>query len=136
MMSRIRRIGLLALLALAAAVQAGQERYDYDPMGRLIRYINPAGEATEYVYDAVGNILEVRRIEAKAPQITGVVPDVVRRSATTAVMVTGTDLLGATVTAADPGLRITGLRSSATAVSFDLLPARDAEPREIGRAHV
>lgn len=123
--NRIRQIGLVALVAFTAAVSAGQERYDYDVLGRLIRFINPAGQATEYVYDAVGNILEVRRGEAKPPQITDVDPGTVRRSATVPVVVTGTDLLGATVTAADPGMRITGLRSFATEVSFDLFPDED-----------
>jgi len=123
MMNRIRQMGLLALLVLAAAApQAGQERYDYDALGRLIRYINPAGEATEYVYDAVGNVLEVRRGEVNPPRITGVAPDIVRHNTKVPVVVTGTDLLGATVTAADPGLRISSLRSSSTEVTFDLLP--------------
>jgi YD repeat-containing protein len=124
MMNRNWRIGLLALLALAAvAAHAGQERYDYDALGRLIRFINPVGEGTEYVYDAVGNILAVRRVVVQPPRISAVAPAAVRHNATVPVVVTGTDLLGATVTSADPGLRITGLRSSATEVSFDLLPA-------------
>jgi YD repeat-containing protein len=121
MLNHIWRISLLLLLAFAATVNAGQERYDYDVLGRLIRYINPAGQATEYIYDAVGNILAVRRGEVKPPQITGVAPGTVRRNTTTAVVVSGTDLFGATVTATDPGLHITGLRPSGTTVSFDLL---------------
>jgi YD repeat-containing protein len=118
MINRIWRIGLLVLLAFAAAAHAGQEHYDYDALGRLIRFINPAGEVTEYDYDAVGNILEVRRAAAIPPQITGVAPDSVRRGKTTAIVVTGADLLGATVIAAGDGLHITDLRSTATEITF------------------
>ncbi|MDS4060340.1 MAG: RHS repeat domain-containing protein, partial [Candidatus Contendobacter sp.] len=123
MTNRIWRIGLLVLLAFAAAAHAGQERYDYDALGRLIRFVNPAGEVTEYVYDAVGNILEVRRAEVQPPQITGVAPNSVSRGKTTVIVVSGTGLLGATVTTADPGLRVTGLRSAQAEVSFDLAVA-------------
>ena len=127
MTNRVCRIGLLALLTLAAVVHAGQERYDYDALGRLIRFINPAGEATEYVYDAVGNILEVRRGAVQSPQITGVAPDTVRHRTTTAVVVSGTHLLGATVTTTQPGLHITGVNSTDTTVNFNLL-ADDTVP--------
>ncbi|MCB1872133.1 MAG: hypothetical protein KDI49_09045 [Gammaproteobacteria bacterium] len=123
--NQIRRVGLLLLLACGVIAQAGQERYDYDALGRLIRYINPAGQATEYVYDAVGNILAVRSIEVHPPQISSVTPGIVRHNASVTVIVTGSELLGATITAADPGMRISGLRSSATEVSFDLLPEGD-----------
>ncbi|MCB1905455.1 MAG: hypothetical protein KDI18_15470 [Gammaproteobacteria bacterium] len=122
MTQQISRLGLFLLLVLAVIAQAGQERYDYDALGRLIRYINPAGEGTEYVYDAVGNILEVRRIEVNPPKVIDVDPPAVRRSVSVPVVVTGTDLLGATVTADDPGMRIMGQRSSTTEVSFELLP--------------
>ncbi len=67
MTNHIRRLGLLALLALAASAYAGQERYDYDSLGHLIRIINPAGEGTEYVCDVVGDILAVREVEASPP---------------------------------------------------------------------
>jgi YD repeat-containing protein len=118
MLNQLCRISLLLLLAFAAAVNAGQERYDYDALGRLIRYINPAGEATEYVYDAVGNILAVRRIPARPPQITNVPVDSVRQGTPTTVTVSGTDLLGATVITTVDGIHITDLQSTATGVTF------------------
>ncbi|BBJ23516.1 RHS repeat domain-containing protein [Candidatus Nitrotoga sp. AM1P] len=54
--------GFLFLLGLAGVVtvaSAGTEKYDYDPLGRLIRFINPQGLITRYIYDGVGNILRV-----------------------------------------------------------------------------
>ena len=53
-------VGFLFLLGLAGLVtvaSAGTEKYDYDPLGRLIRFINPQGLITRYTYDGVGNIL-------------------------------------------------------------------------------
>jgi YD repeat-containing protein len=52
---------LLSLLGLALAQQSPGIRYVYDDLNRLIKVIDPAGEVAEYVYDAVGNILEIRR---------------------------------------------------------------------------
>jgi len=85
---------LAALLALVGAAYAAQERYDYDSLGRLIRYIDQAGQVTEYVYDAVGNILEVRRGVAVQPSIASVVPDIVRRGQSVPVQVLGSGLAG------------------------------------------
>jgi len=120
MRHRVWLVGLPILLLVAAAIQAGQERYDYDALGRLVRFINPAGEGTEYLYDAVGNILAVRQVQVSPPRITGLSPSSLRRNVPTPVVVSGAELLGATVTATDPGLHITGLRASQSAVNFDL----------------
>jgi YD repeat-containing protein len=66
----IRRSGLscfgvvLLLLLLCTAVLAQQSpgiQYVYDDLGRLSKVIDPAGNVAEYVYDAVGNILEIKR---------------------------------------------------------------------------
>jgi len=51
-------VAVLATL-FAGPVQAGEERYDYDALGRLVRVIDEQGRVTEYVYDAAGNILQV-----------------------------------------------------------------------------
>jgi YD repeat-containing protein len=61
----LRRVGWsitgAMLLTAMAAAHAGTERFDYDALGRLVRHMDPSGTITEYAYDAVGNILEVRR---------------------------------------------------------------------------
>jgi large repetitive protein len=41
--------------------QPGAIRYVYDDLGRLIKVIDPPGNVAEYVFDAVGNILEIKR---------------------------------------------------------------------------
>ena len=55
---------VLLLLNLCTPVLAQQSpgiQYVYDDLGRLSKVIDPAGNVAEYVYDAVGNILEIRR---------------------------------------------------------------------------
>ncbi len=120
MSNRVRLIALPLLLVLAAAVHAGQERYDYDALGRLVRFINPAGEGTEYVYDAVGNILAVRQVQVSPPRITGVSPPTVRRGATTSVLVTGTNLLYSTVTTTADGVHVAGRGNTESEVRLDV----------------
>jgi YD repeat-containing protein len=43
------------------AQQPGVIQYFYDDLGRLIKVSDPTGNVAEYVYDAVGNILEIKR---------------------------------------------------------------------------
>ena len=53
---------LVAGLVVTGTVgQAGQERYEYDPIGRLVRFTDSNNEVTDYTYDAAGNILSVTR---------------------------------------------------------------------------
>jgi YD repeat-containing protein len=52
---------LCVLLATGVGIAGtGTTRYQYDELGRLIRVELPDGHMIEYVYDAVGNILEAR----------------------------------------------------------------------------
>src|SRR2546429_541641 len=43
------------------AQQPGAIQYFYDDLGRLVKVIDADGNVAEYVYDAVGNILEIKR---------------------------------------------------------------------------
>ncbi|WP_374692548.1 Ig-like domain-containing protein [Accumulibacter sp.] len=109
------------LLTAMAAAHAGTERFDYDALGRLVRHIDSSGTITEYAYDAVGNILEVRRsIDSGPPRVSGVSPAALRRGQTLRVTITGNRLAGARVSSSDPELDISGLTSAATAVAFTL----------------
>src|SRR5262245_46852549 len=58
-------LSLMVALTLSVgqlqAQQLGAIQYFYDDLGRLIKVIDPTGNVAEYVYDAVGNILEIRR---------------------------------------------------------------------------
>ena len=51
----------LALTTPVLAQQPGPVQYVYDDLGRLSKVIDAAGNVAEYVYDQVGNILEIRR---------------------------------------------------------------------------
>lgn len=58
-------LGLLSALLIlavgASGVFAQEVRYLYDHLGRLVGVVDPQGNAAEYVYDAAGNILEIKR---------------------------------------------------------------------------
>jgi YD repeat-containing protein len=104
-----------------AGLNAAQERYDYDALGRLIRVIDELGRVTEYVYDAAGNILQViTGGTAQAPAITAISPTSIRRGGTAQVTITGSGFTGAAVGVGDPGLDVSGVQSTATQISFSL----------------
>jgi YD repeat-containing protein len=52
---------LLALATLASPAPAQEIRYIYDALNRLVGVVDQQGNAAEYVYDAVGNILQIKR---------------------------------------------------------------------------
>lgn len=113
----------IALLLFPPPATAGEERYDYDALGRLVRVIDEQGRVTEYVYDAAGNILQVIVTgpgSAQPPVVTGVSDTSIRRGETKSVQITGTGLTGAHVGTPDPALDISGLQVSPTQISFTL----------------
>ena len=115
-------VAVLATL-FAGPVQAGEERYDYDALGRLVRVIDEQGRVTEYVYDAAGNILQVivsGAGSAQPPAVSASTPASIRRGETKAVQITGTGLANAHVSTPDPGLDISGLQVTATQITFSL----------------
>jgi len=52
---------LVAVLGLTGVAPAQEVRYIYDDLSRLIGVVDQQGNAAEYVYDAVGNILQIKR---------------------------------------------------------------------------
>lgn len=114
-------VTVAAMLAWATVGFAGTERFDYDALGRLVRHIDSPGTITEYVYDGVGNILEVRRsLETGSPVVSTVLPATVRRGQSLRIAITGNRLSGARVATSDPELDISSLTAAATGVSFTL----------------
>ena len=112
---------LTGLLSAPIGVEAGQERYEYDALGRLVRVIDAQGRVTDYVYDAVGNLLQViPGATAQVPAVTVVTPNAIRRGSTAQVQITGSGLNNVTVASSAAGLGITNLSVTPTLVSFTL----------------
>jgi YD repeat-containing protein len=107
---------------------AATEHYDYDALGRLVRYINAQGQVTEYVYDAAGNILQVKAGGALTPPvISSTTPGFIRRNQINPVHLTGTGLAGTIVHSVDPTLLVSGVIASSTAIDFEVeVPAAAA----------
>ncbi len=64
-LSSITSVFLLisSICLLTPSLTFAQEiRYLYDDLGRLVGVIDQQGNAARYVYDAVGNLLEIRRV--------------------------------------------------------------------------
>jgi YD repeat-containing protein len=57
------RLGIIAILAATLLVAEGPMtfQYFYDDSGQLIKVLDSTGIVIEYVYDAVGNMLQVKR---------------------------------------------------------------------------
>ena len=90
----------LGLLSYALPCGAALERYEYDGLGRLVRYIDAQGRVIDYIYDAAGNILQVGAGQAaQAPTVAGIMPTAIRRGTAHALTMTGSGLTRATVTA-------------------------------------
>jgi len=114
---------LVAAFTLGGSVgQAGQERYEYDPIGRLVRFVDSNNQVTDYRYDAAGNILSVTRASAAslAPLISSVAPAVIRRGETKTITLTGQHLDVGTLQASDAGMDLSGVMLGATQVTASL----------------
>lgn len=64
-MRTVHRIALAcgALLLCLPILSLAQEiRYVYDELNRLVGVVDQQGNAAEYVYDAVGNLLQIKRV--------------------------------------------------------------------------
>lgn len=125
--SALRPLAVFALLLLiwtatcVDAWAAGSERYDYDGLGRLVRVIQGDGTVTEYTYDPAGNITEVKRgSPAVPPTITSVQPSSIRQASRTRVVLSGSNLANASVTADDRELDISSVTRGASTIEFDL----------------
>lgn len=124
-------IGILVCLAAlwlapGGDATAGQDRYEYDPTGRLILHVDSQNEVTEYTYDPAGNLLAVRRTgqaASQAPVLTGVSPGVIRRGETRPITLTGQRLQIGTLQASDAGMNLSGVQLGANQVTANLAVA-------------
>ena len=118
-------LGVVCLLLSGVAPEsyAGQERYEYDPIGRLIRYLDTNNQVTEYTYDAAGNILSVVKGGAAGgyiPSLTSVTPNFIRRGEVKAIALTGQRLQVGTLQTSDAALDLGNVRQTATQILADL----------------
>lgn len=115
---------LLPSFVPALVSQAAEQRYDYDPLGRLIRSVEGT-QANEYLYDPAGNLLQVTGGAVQPPVITSGDLGDFRRNAYRQVAVSGQNLSGASIRPSHNGLRIDNVVASATAISFRVGVAPD-----------
>lgn len=122
------RILLCFCLLLLSTAFAATDSYQYDPLGRLVQWTDSQGRVTEYRYDAVGNILEVKRVTVAAlgPTVSMVAPASIRRGEAKSVTLTGTNLLGVTVASPSPELSFSGIQITATQITFTLSASANA----------
>lgn len=116
---------LMLVLGSASIVQAAS--YDYDALGRLVRSIDSQGRVTEYVYDPAGNLLQViHGANAQPPAVSTVAPPAIRRNRTLQMQITGSGLVGASVTPDDPAVRVVGVSTAQNQISFRVIVPRDS----------
>jgi IPT/TIG domain-containing protein/RHS repeat protein len=122
----IRSVGpalAVALLGLPLAASGQAVQYAYDAAGRLSVVADPRGDLAVYDYDAVGNLLSIRRIGvadvADAVVIVHVAPEVASRGATVSIFGKG---FGATADA--NALTFNGAPAAVLTASATRLTAR------------
>lgn len=116
-------ISLLFVVGGSTVSLAGQERYEYDPIGRLVRYVDTSNQVTEYTYDAAGNILSVAKggaANSYIPTIAAVTPNFIRRGETKAITLTGQSLQTGILQTSDGAMDLGNVRQAATQIQADL----------------
>lgn len=119
--------GLIVLAACALAPSTGFAQtpitfqYSYDETGQLIRAVDSTGIVIEYVYDAVGNAVAVRRLNVNPTQLTilGFSPS--RGGLGTLVTIEG---IAFASKAADNSVSFNGVQASVTSASANTLIAQ------------
>ena len=113
-------LGVFLVLLLRAAVPVGADetRYLYDEAGRLLWVGDEEGRAVFYLYDTVGNIVGIEQstTEILAPQISSISPGSAAVGSETAVVISGRNFASASVSTNNPGITITGVRTTDTAI--------------------
>ena len=115
----LKRAAVVLLLACVPGLtlQAAEQRYDYDPLGRLVRSVS-GGQANEYVYDPAGNLLQVTNGATQPPVISSGDLGDFRRNAFRQVAVSGSNLVGASIRSPHAEIAIGNVVVSATAINF------------------
>jgi YD repeat-containing protein len=91
-------------------------QYFYDDLGQLVKVVDSSGNVVEYVYDKVGNMLEIKRSTAASLAIFNFTPS--RGPVTTKVTIQGQ---GFSPTPADNIVRFNGTSAAVTAATATTL---------------
>ncbi len=102
----VSRALFIAVLGWSSDIHAGQERYFYDGLGRLVAVVDELGNSTLYTYDAAGNMLSVTRGAVTAPVVTGMTPDSLEPGVPTLVTISGSGLSFSSLSTTHPDLQI------------------------------
>ncbi len=116
-----RLLGFASLFAgglFLATLAHADVSYTYDDLGRIKSVHSASGEVAEYVYDAVGNILQVRRVGIGQLAVTGFDP--VSGAVGTSVTIDGS---GFSATAASNTVRFNGVTAAVTSATTTSLTA-------------
>lgn len=116
---------MLILMSIGGASLASEQRYDYDPLGRLIRSVTPAGSQVDYVYDAAGNLLQVTSGAVQAPTISTSDLGNFRRNEFRPATIEGANLAGTSLRGSHSGISISNIVSTATNIQFIVSVAQD-----------
>ena len=114
-------IGLLWLSRASAAVEPKEY---YDDVGRLLYSIDTEGTVAMFETDALDNTVSVTRgnPETMKPRVTEVVPPSIETGKTTVLVLKGSNLIGAKLSTATPGVRfgVTAPRAKSVGVPVDV----------------
>lgn|GEM_PF-3255468 len=108
---RLLRVVLIISFLLPIITQAGQARYVYDELGRLIRVVNEQGDVAIYNYDSVGNLLSIQRTTSSnlQPVINSITPSTFNRGTQVNVTLDGQYFLSGVLTTNDPDITISNV---------------------------
>jgi len=110
--SSLRNFLICVLFILPSISLADQAQYIYDELGRMIGVIDGQGNIASYEYDQVGNLLSVTSGAVTTPTISSITPDIVDSGTSPTLTITGSGLLVASVTTANPDILISPLTTN------------------------
>lgn len=127
---RMQSVLFVILLGIALAHSGSQLAaqqpkivYIYDDLGRLVKVGNQeTGEVATYEYDAVGNMLSIKRSTGgiQAPSITSLSQTVVNQGETVCLRLEGTSILGGMLETTNPEILISNVRTTETTLEVCL----------------
>lgn len=107
-----------SLFIMDSSALASISSYIYDDQGRLSRVIDDQGNVATYNYDEVGNLISITKSTTAQllPQISSITPDFVRAGSIVNLTITGSNLLGSSITTDNPGIEITQVKITDTSI--------------------